>query len=272
MKKIIFISVCMSFLLAACNGDKKETTSDNIINTDSLLAQEEIKNIKTAVAVNPDSTGLRLKLVYALDSINNHKDALAQMDSLVQKDKSNYGLWFTRGQIAENAGDTLTAMESYATAAKIYESPDALLSLANLYAETKNDRAITICSRIKALGQGRETDADCDFITGVYYARTGNAEGAITFFDKCIAENYTYMEAYIEKGLVYFDKKDYANALSVFSFASSVNNMYADAAYYQARCYEMMNKKDSAVLKFQQSLALDKNLIEAREGLKRMGE
>lgn len=270
MKKILFIQFTL-LLLAACNGNKEDTSSDKTsVNTDSLLAQQEIRKIENDISQNPDSIGLRLKLVYALDSINNHKEALAQIDSLVQKDKSNYGLWFTRGQVAENAGDTLTALESYATAAKIYESPDALLSLANLYAETKNERAITICSRVKALGQGRETDADCDFVAGIYYARTGNADAAITFFNKCISENYTYMEAYIEKGMVYFDKKDYAHALEVFNFASTVDNMYADAAYYQARCYEMMNKKDSAILKFNQSLALDKNLKEAREGLERL--
>lgn len=237
-----------------------------------MQAAALIENLKTIITQNPDSAGLRLKLVFALDSINNQKEALLQIDSLIKDDSLNYGLWFTKGQLAENAADTLLAMKSYTKAAKIYESPDALLSLANLYAETKNERAITICSRVKALGQGKEMDANCDFIIGIYYARIKNSEAALHFFDQCIAQNYTYMEAYIEKGLVYFDKQDYNNALKVFNFAAQVNSLYADAYYYQARCYEMMNKKDSAILKFQQSLGLDKNLDEAKEGLKRLGE
>lgn len=242
------------------------------VNQDSIDAIGYVNNLQNYVNQNPDSTGLRLKLALAFDSINNHKAALQQMDSLIKKDSLNYGLWFTKGQVAENAEDTLLAMQCYTNAAKIYESPDALLSLANLYAETKNPRAITICSRVKALGQGAETDANCDFIVGVYYARTKQADNAIMFFDNCIAQNYTYMEAYIEKGLVYFDEKKYDEALKVFNFAATVNNLYADAYYYQARCYEMMNKKDSAIIKFQQSLGLDKNLVEAREGLKRLGQ
>jgi hypothetical protein len=36
------------------------------------------------------------------------------------------------------------------------------------------------------------------------------------------------MEAYIEKGLVYFDAEQYQRALDVFKFASTVNNLYAD--------------------------------------------
>ena len=55
-----------------------------------------------------------------------------------------------------------------------------------------------------ALGLGRDYDADCNFITGIYYARTGNHKMALQFFDAAIANQYTYMEAYIEKGLVYF--------------------------------------------------------------------
>jgi tetratricopeptide (TPR) repeat protein len=80
------------------------------------------------------------------------------------------------------------------------------------------------------------------------------------------------MEAYMEKGLVYFDAKQYDKALQVFQFASTVNNLYADAYYYQGRCYEMTNKKDSAVLLFKQSLQLDPSLNEAREHLRKMGD
>ena len=127
------------------------------------------------------------------------------MDSLINRDSLNYGLWFAKGNIAEDAHDTLLAMQSYARAAHIYESPDVLLALANLYAETKNDRAILLCSRVKALGLGRDYDAHCAFITGVYYARIHKPGEADKYFDECIANSYTYMEAYIEKGLIYFD-------------------------------------------------------------------
>ncbi len=71
--------------------------------------------------------------------------------------------------------------------------------------------------------------------------------------------------------MLYFDRKEYKQALEIFRFASSINNLYPDAYYYMARCYEMMNVKDSAVLRFQQALSLDKNLDEARLGLKRLG-
>ncbi len=267
--KIIFL--IFFIVLIACNSNNSSDTNKEIKSATKISENPALKNLYQKVQQHPDSTGLRLQLAYMLDSLNEHKKALQQLATLIAKDSLNYGLWFTKGEIAENGMDTLLAMESYSKAAKIYESPDALLALANLYAERKNGRAIILCSRVKALGLGREYDAHSAFIVGVYYARKGNRENAIKMFDECIANNYTYMEAYIEKGLVYFDEKKYDEALQVFEFAATVDNLYADAYYYQARCYEMMNKKDSAIEKFQQSLRLDNNLIEAKEGLKRLG-
>jgi tetratricopeptide (TPR) repeat protein len=127
-----------------------------------------MEHMQQQLQLFPDSAGLRLQYAFLLDSVAMYKDALAQMDTLVQKDSANYGLLFARGGIAEDAQDTLLALKSYAAAARVYETPDVLLALANLYAEQKNDRAILLCSRVKALGQGHEYDAHAAFITGVY--------------------------------------------------------------------------------------------------------
>ncbi len=269
MYKRIAAVFIIAVVLAACNGN--DTRDIHNANTGSAALPVEVTNLYKLLHTGPDSNNTRLKLAYALDSIGLAPAALKQMDTLVTRDSTNYKLWLNRGSIAEDAKDTLQAMESYAKALHIYESPDGLLDLANLYAETKNPRALLICSRVKTLSLGKEYDAHSAFITGVYYARTGKRQQALQAFDECIANNYTYMVAYIEKGMVYFDNKQYDEALKVFQFAATVDNLYADAYYYQARCYEMMNKKDLAIEKFRQSLSIDKNLAEAHEGLKRLG-
>lgn len=268
MKKLLpFFFVSVSFFACNLSDNSSAHKKDSIQNALMPL----IESMQNQLQQYPDSAGLRLQYAFTLDSIAHYKEALQQMDTLIRNDSNNYGLLYARGQIAEDAQDTMLALKSYSDAARVYESPDALLSLANLYAELKDDRAILLCSRVKALGLGREKDADCAFITGVYYARLHKGDEAIKYFDECISDRYTYMEAYIEKGLVYFDKKDYSKALSVFQLASTVNNLYADAYYFQARCYEMMNQKDSAVMRFKQSLQLDPTIKEAHEHLKSLG-
>jgi tetratricopeptide (TPR) repeat protein len=266
MKAILFFILLACITFGCGNDESKSGKEDSARN--ALLPV--IENMQQQLKQFPDSAGLRLQYAFLLDSIGQYKEALQQTDSLIKKDSANYGILFAHGQIAEDAGDTLLALRSYAAAANVYESPDVLLALANLYAEMKNERTLLICSRVKALGLGREYDAHTAFITGIYYSRLHKAREAIQYFDECIANNYTYMEAYIEKGLVYFDMQQYDKALQVFQFATTVNKLYADAYYYMARCYEMMNKKDSAVIFFQQSLQLDPALSAANEHLKKL--
>lgn len=267
MKKLISITIITILFFACNNTNDKQGVTDSVKNE----TPPEIITMQQQLKLHPDSAGLRFQYAFALDSIGRFKTSLQQIDSLISKDSLNYGFWFAKGQVAEDAQDTLLALESYSKAAHVYESPDVLLALANLYAETKNDRAILICSRVKALGLGREYDANCAFITGVYYARLHKMNDAVKYFDECILNSYTYMEAYIEKGLLYFDAKQYDKALEIFQMAATVNNLYADAYYYQARCYEMMNKKDSADLNFKQALQIDPTMKEAREHLKQLG-
>ena len=204
---------------------------------------EKIESLTTAVHQNPDSAGGRLALVFLLDSAGKYIDASVQMDSLILKDSLNAGLWFAKAQLAENNGDTATAVVAYRKSLLIYPAPDNVLAFGNLLAEMADKECLEIAAYIKRLKMGRGYDAHADFITGVFYARSHNSAKATAALDACIANNYTYMEAYIEKGLLPFDAGDYRSALAVFVMASKVNNLYADAYYYQARCYEMLDRK-----------------------------
>ncbi len=269
MKKYFFYVWLLMALLVSCNNEEKKKDSTSNSKKEKEMTPE-VAALQQEVVQHPDSAGLRLKLAISLDSLHLFQPALTQMDALIKKDSANYGLWYTSGQINEHAGDTTNAMKDYATAIKIYASPDALLSLANLYAEKKNPRSLLLCNQVKSMGLGRDYDASSAFVAGVFNARTGQQQLALNLFDECIKNDYTYMPAYIEKGLVYFDEKQYGQALDVFSFAANVNHLNPDAYYYMGRCYELMNKKDSAAFYFKQSLALDKDAPETVAALKRV--
>jgi tetratricopeptide (TPR) repeat protein len=265
MKQVIII-ISMLMLIFSCKNDKKDQAANNKISVNKLIAD----NLLQQIVSNPDSVGLRLQLINALDSLGNYKEAVAQMDSLTNKDSLNFGLWYRKGQLLESAKDTLRAINSFIKAINIYPSPDGLLSLANLLAEKRSSTALTLCQQVRNLRPGKEYSAHCNFISGVYYARTGHKLKAIQQFDNCINDNYTYIEAYQEKGFIYYDAGKYEEALQIFQLAAKINNTYPDAYYWQGKCYEALNKKQDAIKNYQTSLILDKGLKEASAALKRL--
>jgi tetratricopeptide (TPR) repeat protein len=229
-----------------------------------------IKKIAQQVAINSDSVGLRFNYIEALDSVGDYKTAIVQIDSLIFKDRGNYALWFKRAKLHEHAKDTVQAIDSYNKALAIYRSADGLLALANLYAETKNVLVLAICNELDNLRIGREYDSYTNFFRGVYYARIGNSQQANLLFDKSIVNNYTFIDAYMEKGFLLYDGAKFSEALGVFKKANSVNVTYADAYYWQGKCYEAMNNKLQAMAQYQQTLALDKYFVEAQVAVMRL--
>jgi len=266
MKQFISVAVVMIFFLQACNNDTNNSEDKKRLTKNTAVLQQ----LEQQISKNPDSSGLRLKLVDALDSLSNYKEADAQMDSLIRKDSLNYGLWFRKAKLLETSKDTFHAILSYTKAIKIYPSPDGQLQLANLLAESKNENALVLCQRVQELRLGRDYSAHCNFIAGVYFARIGNKQKAGQLFDACINDNFAYMEAYLEKGFILYDDKQFADALKIFQMAAKINNTYADAYYWEAKCFEALNKKEEAIKNYQASLLLDKDLKEAKDALKRL--
>ncbi len=253
------------FFLVACQQQEKK-----LIQEEAELPAEA-KRLYSAVSEYPDSISLRVQLVNALDSAGALPLALAQMDSLIKRDSVNFGIWFHKAQLSEKAMDTAMALYCYQTAARIYPAPDALLSMANLLAEKKNVQAIKICDEVESMRLGREYLAHASFIKGIYFARTGEITKALTFLDRCIGNDYQYMEAYMEKGFLFYDNKQTDKAIGIFEKALEVRATYADASYWLAKCFETKGEKEKAIVQYQKTLVLDPGIKEANEALRRLG-
>jgi tetratricopeptide (TPR) repeat protein len=266
MKK--WLCAPLILLLAACGNDSAPKSPESLTK-DQMPAR--IQQLYSSIDQKPDSVGLRLKLVDALDSLGAYKQALTQMDSLISKDSLNFGLWYRKATLQQNTTDTSGALQSYRYAIRIYPSPDAMLGAANLLAEKKDSTALMICNTIERQRMGREYNAHCNFISGVYYSRTGNQQKALDFFDNCIMNDLNYLEAYMEKGFILFDQKKYKDALTVFQTVVQLKNTYADGYYWMAKTDEALNNKTEAIINYNKSLELDPSISEATAALKRLG-
>lgn len=257
-----FLTVVL--LLTGC-----KSTSDKGAKASDL--PESVQVLYKDIARYPDSMALRVWLVDQLDSLGAYAPAIAQTDSMLQRDSTNFGIWFRRAQLLEHARDTAAAIAAYTGAVKLYPSPDAQLSLASLLAEQKQFRAVELCDAVESLRLSREYLAHCSFIKGVYYARTGDLVKAFASFDRCIGNNYQYIEAYMEKAFLYYDTEQLPKALSVLEQAQEVRPTDPDVAYWLGKCQEKQGNREQAIMHYSRARTLDPQLKEAESALERLG-
>lgn len=268
LRMIRSVLLCGLLALAACTSSTREKAA-----TPSGVQNELPQHIKEQyrlVSAYPDSAALRMQLVDALDSIGAMKPALAQMDSLISRDSLNYGFWYRKALLQQNVQDTAGALRSFRYAIRIYPSPDALLSAANLLAEKRDSTALLLAKEVLQQNLGREYNAHGYFISGVYYARTGQQKKALDAFNACLYNDLTYMEAYMEKGFLFYDRGAFKEAEQVFKTAVQVKNTYADGFYWLAKTQEALQDKAGAVLNYQRAQTLDPSIKEAAAALERL--
>ena len=258
MKHIL--STAFIVLLFACNSKKEQ--SETAIS--ATTTQEDV--LKNVTKKYPDSIILIQNLVaYYLD-IQNYDAALSTINTAIVKDSNNAELLDNQSIIFAQKGDTANAINSLEKAVDKLAAPQYIISLGALYAQSNNPQALAMADALLYANKaGAEKEAY--FIKGLYYTYNNEKEKAIPLFDKCISINYTFMDAYLEKGIALYDLKKYSEAATVLQKAVMVQNNYDKGYYYLGRCFEKLNNKEDAIEAYKMALLYDPNYVEAQDAL-----
>ncbi len=261
---IIFIIIIFLF---GCRNVPDKT----LVNKDLYSKlPSELHGIYMDVLKYPDSTELKQVLINSLDSAKLYKNEIELLNQLIKKDSLDQLLWIQKAQLFEKLKDTSASKKYYQYSINIYPTSSAMLGLANLLAEQKDSTALIVCDNTKTLFPLKENNAAIHFIKGIYYARKGNTDKAIRYFDSCVTVNYRYYEAFMEKGFILYDNSKYKNALAIFETILKLDPFYADAYYWSAKSLEKMGNNDAAKLNYEKAVNIDPELIAATEALKRL--
>jgi tetratricopeptide (TPR) repeat protein len=217
----------------------------------------------------PGNPNFRRRLSEAYLQLGRSAEALSQYDNMLQADSMNFEAWYEKGLLLAKMGDTPAAINALARSYSLQPLSMNGVVLANLYAETKNAQAIEIANELIRKDSLSES-LDPLYIKGIYYSNTKQYPLAIEQFDKCIAKDWKFTDAYIEKGIILFEEKNIDEALQTFKMANTVSPANPDAYYWQGRCYEAAGKIDEAIDSYAKAHALDKTFKEAREAMDRL--
>jgi len=261
--KCIILSLLISIgFLYSCK------TKDKVKVQPSDKASQE-QTLKDSINKYPDSLALWESLIELYSDSGNYKKAIEITGVVLKKDSSNVDLWDTQARLYYEDGDTLSAIKAYEQALKIFPMPDYMVSLGTLYAQTKNPKALAMADALQKTNDVK-MHVDASFIEGLYNEFLGQKAKAIPFFDKCIQLDYTYMYAYREKAICYYDLGKYNDALTILTKAITVENSFDEGYYWMGKVLEKLNRKDEAIQNYQLALMYDKDFTEAREALNRL--
>ena len=265
MTNLIRYPLFLLFLLTgimSCNNNEQTVP----VNT---AAPSKEKELGDAIARFPDSLLLREQLVQYYRENALYDKALTATDEWLKKDSLNARLWDMKATLHFENADTLDAIRAFEKAAAILPAPEYLMSLGTLYAQTKNVRALAAAGLLAKLDNGK-TAKEGIFIKGLYYSYTGDKEKAISFFDQCLAMEYTFMPGYLEKAIALYDQAKYAEAIKVLDRAVTLQNNFDEGYYWRGRCHEKINKLADAMEDYRTALMYNPEYAEAKDALARL--
>ncbi|TDX00786.1 tetratricopeptide repeat protein [Dinghuibacter silviterrae] len=216
---------------------------------------------------------LRRNLLMSFYGEGRFDEAMKINDTALRYDSASSGNWYNRAMVQDAMKDSTAALRSLETAYRL-DSGNATIAyeLANRYADAGNATALSLCDRIIRRESKGQPKPDPFAIKGIYYANTGHPAEAVAAFDRAIAVDYTFLDAYLEKGILLYKQHKYAEALKVFDLSTSVDNTFADGYYWTARCQQQLGQLKDARLNYERAIAFDKHFTEAREALAKLDQ
>jgi tetratricopeptide (TPR) repeat protein len=258
-----FLLVFTIILFTACNNNNESDVATNATSNDE-------KNMQALITQYPDSFALIQNLASFYLEKQQFDAALKTINNSLANDTLNPFLYDMKSVILSEKGDTTNAIASLEKAIDILPKPEFIISLGALYAQTHNSKALEIGDAL-LIGNKANAEKEAFFIKGLYYTLNKDYEKAIPFFDKSIATSYTFMDAYMEKGLALFNLQKINEATAVFEKAVTVQNGYSEGYYQLGRCYEKLNKPTDAIDAYYTAIQHDPNYVEAKDALNRLG-
>ncbi len=207
MKRLIFL--VLTSVLFSCGNEKK--TEPHTLNP------------------NPSST-----------------DSVQFIRNQILQDSLNPVLWEALYNAELTKGDTAAALRSLHMYTNLVpENGDAWLTMAWLLADKKDPSVLVIADSLQKVDDQR-IKSTAKYLTGVYYSNLGNYDRAIAIFDSVILNNYTFFDAYMEKGIIQHDQKKYADALKTFQQVFLIKKNDPEVYLWISRCYEGLGDKAQA--------------------------
>ena len=221
--------------------------------------------IESALKKLPGNVSLQVDLAKAYHESGSPEKAMALCNEIISRYPGQLDALLLKSTLLKEASQPEAAVDVLEKAYQLAPGDVEIVhTLGFDYAETKNKKVLALADSLIAVDvEGNH--AEPYYFKGIYHYNTGNNREALRYFDEAIRHNYNFIDAHMSKGVVYYDQKQYAEALKTFRLATTVSPTYAPSYFWLGKTQEAMGKKAEAKLDYQRAYGLDKNFTEARQ-------
>jgi tetratricopeptide (TPR) repeat protein len=264
------IKICCCYiavLMMACgnddSGDNKSKAGPSKNNW--------IDSLERKADQYPDSLSLKIKLGDAYDKAGETDKALAVFEKMLLVDSLNPALHNRKAGLLLYKGDTAGTIATLVSSLGLDDSQEEIwLELGFLYADKKDTRALKIANRLIKVSADERVKTRSRYLSGIYYSNTGENGKALEAFNSCIINDYSFIDAHLEKGILLYGERQFTEALATFEKARAISNTNADAYFWTGKTYEALNRVPEAIEFYKKALGLDGNITEAQDRLNKL--
>lgn len=240
---------------------------------DMLFEHKDIEGstkwIEKALQLNPKDKKAHLKLAKMFLYIEDYKQALSEINIVLRQDVYHPEGYYLKGMVYKSLKDTVKAMSSFQTALQVEPNyRDAMIQLGIVYGMTNNPLALRYYDNAFQLDT---MDVFPLYARGVYFQDKGDFELAKNEYVSAILKDRYYTNSYYNLGYIYMQQDSLEKAFRQYDILTKLNPQDEEAYFNRGLCYELMGKKDEAIIDYKQALVFDETYPDPQEGLKRLG-
>ena len=209
----------------------------------------------------------------------NYLLALEYLNTAITKDMQNADIYFFKGNVFKEMGDTVKAISSFQTATELNPKYyDAYVQIGLLLKNRKNKEAEKYFDNAIKVSDKPE---DALYAKASIYKEQGvalyeaNKEAqskaqlnkAVENFKKVIEVNYRNVEAYMGVGFCYYQMDSLQEAYEFYDKALKIAPTYAGAYFSKGLCAEDLGKTKEAIMLYQNCLNIDPTFERAQKHL-----
>jgi tetratricopeptide (TPR) repeat protein len=240
-----------------------------LMGTDSADSKKAIVHYRKALALKPGMEDALSGLGKIQLARQEYSEALETFNTLLEVNPMNAGTLVYMGLAAKEMKDTAQAMARFEKALSINPSEfNAVMQMANLYAERKPDLALQYYDRALSID---EYSDEALYAKGFLLQKIGRYQDALGLYLRTKEVNAGHRFAYYNSAVIYGLFKDFEEALRWLDDLIALDENFAKAYHYRAYVNEQLGRTKDAIGDYRKTLELDPKNEDAKNQLTALG-